>query len=69
MIENPSGVNEKMPLNPSSTLESPSAGSSSALAVQPGAKSSSVKGNIDGMASPAVSAIRVVMSTGIGRCP
>ena len=33
---------------------------------QAGAKSSSVNGSIDGIASPAVSAIKVDMSTGIG---
>ena len=69
MIEKPSGVNEKMPLKPSSTFESPSAGSSSAAACQAGAKSSSVNGSIDGIGSPAVSASSVDMSTGIGRWP
>ena len=69
MIEKPSGVKEKMPLKPSSTFASPSAGSRSTLAAQPGAKSSSVNGSIDGIASPAVSVSREVMSTGMGRCP
>ncbi len=69
MIEKPSGVKEKMPLKPSSTLESPSEGSSSVLAAHPSAKSSSVNGSIDGIASSAVSLSSVVISTGIGRCP
>lgn len=67
MIEKPSGVNEKIPLNASSTFESPSAGINSAAADQAGAKSSSVNGSIDGIGSPAESAISVDMSTGIGR--
>ena len=68
MIEKPSGVNEKMPLNASSTLESPRAGMQfGGSPTRPGAKSSSVNGSIDGIGSPAVSAISVDMSTGIGR--
>ena len=66
MRENPSGVNEKIPLNASSNFESSSAGISSAAAFHAGAKSSSVNGIIDGIGSPAVSDSRVDMSTGIG---
>ena len=66
MIEWPSGVKEKTPLKASSIFDSPSAGRSSTADFQAGAKSSSVKGNIDGMASSAVSASKVDMSTGIG---
>ncbi len=69
MMEKPSGVNEKMPLNASSTFESSSAGSNSRAASHAGAKSSSVNGSIEGIGSPAVSAIRVDMSTGIGLWP
>ena len=46
----PSGVNEKMPLNPLSILAVSRQGSSSLHCSQAGAKSSSVKGSIDGIA-------------------
>ena len=69
MMEKPSGVNEKMPLKASSIFESPKVGRSFIDSRQAGTKSSSVNGSIDGIDSPAVSAISVDMSTGIGSCP
>ena len=65
----PSGVKEKIPLKPSSTFAPRSAGSSSRHCSQGPAKSSSVKGSIDGMAEAVTSpsSSRSSRRTGIGR--
>ena len=62
----PSGVKEKMPLKPSSTLVSARTGSRSTVRSHASAKSSSVKGSIDGMVP---SSLRSSRPTGIGRWP
>jgi hypothetical protein len=66
----PSGVKEKIPLNPSSTFVEASAGNSCLHRSHAGAKSSSVNGSIDGIDVAVTSRpSKSLNRAGIGRCP